>query len=326
MRPRDEKLLNRTFRTFIWQGKRPRVALHILQQHKSHGGIHFPDLRLYNLSTNLRVLQDWFKGTSFYSPTPLAAQRAPMVSLTNLLHLPHSALPAEVKNNPLIMASWRTWVQSRRKRNFSATDSLSLSFVRNLQFQDGRAHSIFQHRGFISPKRDCLMGGTSTSACTRCGENDADLFHYFWDCPSIKEFWCHIHRFATTHTKCQFSFTPSWAITGSLHETEMVIPSQSKRLLFCISAAGRKTILQTWIGPILPSQRLFLEKQTFLLRMDWVEADLQKESRVKKFFQTWTPIINLLPTHIKQRIQTCFQYTAWYLEKNLGNTAPVLST
>lgn len=162
------------------------------------------------------------------------------------------------------------------------------------------------HRGYISPNRNYPMGGSSTSACYRCGEVDANLFHCFWGCPSVSEFWGRIHCFATTHTNCQFALTPSWAITGSLHETEIVVPSKSKRLLFCISAAARKTILQTWIGPVLPSQRLFLEKLTFLLRMDWVEASLQKEFRVKSFFQTWTPIINLLPTHIRQRIKTCF--------------------
>lgn len=144
LRPRDEKP-NRTLRMFIWQGKRPRVALHILHQHKLHGGINFPDIRLYNLSTNLPVLQDWFMGTSIYSPTLLEGQLYPMISLPNLLHLPHSALSAEVKNNPLFMDSWRTWVQWRRKLNLSYTVSLSPSFVRNPQFQNGRAHSIFQH-------------------------------------------------------------------------------------------------------------------------------------------------------------------------------------
>lgn len=208
--------------------------------------------------------------------------------------------------------------------NILAAANKTIKYIPSVSYWEMTLKTI--HRGYISPKRNYLMGGVSTSACSRCGEAEADLFHCFWGCPLIGDFWGRIHRFAVTHTKHQFSLTPSWAVFGSLHETETSLPSQTQRLLFCISAAARKAILQLWIGPILPTQRIFLEKLTFLLRMDWVEASLRKESRVKKFFQTWTPIINLLPTHIKSRIQSCFQNTTWYLEQSIGNNSPLIGT
>lgn len=95
------------------------------------------------------------------------------------------------------------------------------------------------HRGYISTKRNYLMGGATRSACTRCGEIKANLFHCFWRCPSIYQFW---HSLFCHHS---FPFTPSH------HEADTDIPSQVIRLLFC------KIILQTWIGPTLPSLHLF---------------------------------------------------------------------
>lgn len=105
LRLRDKKLFNRTFCTFIWQGKHPCIVLHILQQHKLHRGVNFPDIKLYNLSANLCVIQNWFMDTSLYSPITLEGQLYPSISLPNLVHLAYSSLPAEVKCNPVFMAT-----------------------------------------------------------------------------------------------------------------------------------------------------------------------------------------------------------------------------
>lgn len=86
--PETKKRINKLFRTFTWQGKRPRIAYNILQQHK--GGVNLPDIKLYNLSTNLCVLQDWISGSSKFSPLTLEAQIYPSTTLVNLLHSPFS--------------------------------------------------------------------------------------------------------------------------------------------------------------------------------------------------------------------------------------------
>lgn len=109
---------------------------------------------------------------------------------------------------------------------------------------------------------------------------------------------------------------PTWALFGSLRETDLTILPHSKRLIFCISAAARKTILQIWIGTNHTSLCIFfLEKLFFILRIDWVDTTLQKESRVCKFFLTWQPIINILPDHVKTR----------YLEQTIGGNPPIPS-
>lgn len=43
-------------------------------------------------------------------------------------------------------------------------------------------------------------------------------------------------------------------------------------LLYMIVAAGRKAILQIWNQPQGPTFYLFLDKLTYLMKMDWVEA------------------------------------------------------
>lgn len=197
----------------------------------------------------------------------------------------------------------------------------AIKYIPNISYWEMTLRII--HRGYISPKRNHLMGGCPSPACSRCGESEASLFHCFWSCPISQSFWQRVHQFVVTHTTFRISLDPAWALFGSIQETDLYLPSHSKRLIFCISAAARKTILQMWIGPNHPSLRIFLEKLTFLLRMDWVDATLRKESRVQKFFLTWQPIIIILPDHVKTRIQSCFQNTTWYLEQIIGGNPPI---
>lgn len=115
---------------------------------------------------------------------------------------------------------------------------------------------------------------------------DCNLFHCLWNCPLIQIFW---QRILFANTSYNLGLTPAWALFGQLPIGKARIPPFQKKLLFCISAATHKTILQTWLDPE------FLEKLTFLLRMDWVNTFLYKDTKVQAFFDTWSTIIQIKP-------------------------------
>lgn len=47
---------------------------------------------------------------------------------------------------------------------------------------------------------------------------------------------------------------------------------------------------------------IFLDKLTFLFKMDWVEAMTQKEPIAKPFFETWESFISILPVQIRPKM------------------------
>lgn len=173
-------------------------------------------------------------------------------------------------------------------------------------------------RGYISSHRNFLMGNLPDASCSRCGKSTAGLHHCLWSCRLIQAFWQRILRFTNTNLSLTLELTSAWALFGHVSWEDVRVSPLQKKLLYCISAAARKTILQTWLDPERPTLCLFLEKLTFLLRMDWVNASLHKESKVQAFFNTWQPIIQILPSHIQSRTRDCFQYTTWYLERSIA--------
>lgn len=53
------KELNGRFSTFIWNRKRPRMSLARLMKPQEKGGLSVPDIRLYQLASQLRYIADW---------------------------------------------------------------------------------------------------------------------------------------------------------------------------------------------------------------------------------------------------------------------------
>lgn len=110
---------------------------------------------------------------------------------------------------------------------------------------------------------------------------------------------------------------PVWYFTPDFSN----IPNANKRLLFYISAAVRKSILLCWIDHSPPTQRVFLEKLSFLFRMDWVETALNKEKKTKLFFATWSKCIRILPLHIKNKTKDLFR--VYYMVFGTAGSGPL---
>lgn len=76
--PRDEKTINHQYRTFIWGGKKSRIAFRTMQQTKINGGINFPNICDYNLAALARIAQDWLNDTAGFSVPKLEQRFLPV--------------------------------------------------------------------------------------------------------------------------------------------------------------------------------------------------------------------------------------------------------
>ncbi|OCT84335.1 hypothetical protein XELAEV_18022483mg [Xenopus laevis] len=130
----------------------------------------------------------------------------------------------------------------------------------------------------------------------KCEQTGANLIHCLWSCPYIRRFWNQVRDYASRHLVNFVPLSAAWAIWSTIPSTHTRITRGAKRLLLIISAVAKKTILQL--------VRVF--------HMDWIEASLNKNAIVKRFFVTWETFIDIIPQTVKIRLHECFHYTEWY--------------
>lgn len=180
------------------------------------------------------------------------------------------------------------------------------------------------HRASITPIRGYRIGILSTDSCFRCGTSEGTLYHFVWERPMIQTFWKRVNQFARTHLVNHVPHNPIWAIFGYIDPDDIsCTPGSRKLLLYMISAAGMKPILHTWNNASPPPFKLFLEKLSYLMKMDWAKVSLRKEALVQGSFENWVRFITLLSAHAQRSFHECFALTTWYLERVLTNDLPI---
>lgn len=119
-------------------------------------------------------------------------------------------------------------------------------------------------------------------------------------------------------------FNAPWVIFGYLDQSDFSCSPGCRKLLYMISTSGLKTILNTWNHSTIPPFKWFLEKLSFLMKMDWVKSSQNKELHVQRFFENWESFIALLPTRVQCSIKECFHLTSWFQERLLSGGPPVV--
>lgn len=97
----DVLKIHKALLTFLWQGKRPRIALQKLCLPTSEGGAGLPNLRFYNLACLLRQGLNWLPRKSRYINYILESALVSPLILQAIIHS-KKTLPAHLKSNLLI--------------------------------------------------------------------------------------------------------------------------------------------------------------------------------------------------------------------------------
>ncbi|OCT79508.1 hypothetical protein XELAEV_18026318mg [Xenopus laevis] len=167
------------------------------------------------------------------------------------------------------------------------------------------------------------MQRRDNSNCPKCGQPGADLMHCLWSCPYIRRFWNQIRDYANRHLVNFVPLSAAWALWGITPNAHTRITRGAKRLLLIITAVAKKTILQVWITNSPPTVKLFLEKLVRVFYMDWIEASLNKNAIVQRFFETWETFIDIVPQTIRLRLHECFFCTEWYITRTIHGDPPI---
>lgn len=145
--------VNSCFSTFIWNKKKPRLKMAKLQMSVEKGGLAVPNIRLYQLATQLRYIADWINDDpeSVWLDLETLNTGSPLPSL--LLALDLKKIKNVSVNNIIVKTTLQAW-QAIRKLEGRANTLSSLGPIHcNIDFApactDG-GFNIWRDRGILT--------------------------------------------------------------------------------------------------------------------------------------------------------------------------------
>lgn len=135
------KSLDRAFTSFLWDEKKPRIRLELLQRPKNSGGLALPNFCYYYWASNIYKVMHWL-----YTPDMnwCILEAASCIS-TSLRALVTSSLPisaSKFTNNPVVINTLKIWSQFRQ--SFGIGNLIYLSpILNNHNFPQARQDSEF---------------------------------------------------------------------------------------------------------------------------------------------------------------------------------------
>uniref|UniRef100_A0A3B3HDP0 Reverse transcriptase domain-containing protein n=1 Tax=Oryzias latipes TaxID=8090 RepID=A0A3B3HDP0_ORYLA len=118
------KSLDKIFVSFLWDGRKPRIRLELLQRSKNQGGLAFPNFQYYYWASNVKNILHWLHSPSV-DWCRLEAASCFSTSLRALVTSDLSLSALKYTDNPVVINTLKIWFQFRR--NFDCGDLLHLS-------------------------------------------------------------------------------------------------------------------------------------------------------------------------------------------------------
>lgn len=176
------KSIDKALIAFIWDGKKPRIRLELLQRPKIQGGLALPNFCHYYWASNVQKIMD-----SVHTPARDWCQlEAASCISTSLRALVTSGLPLsflQFTNNPIVINTLKIWAQFRQ--TFGFKNLLHLSPIHsNHLFPPARLDPAFIHwqRKGIHNFKDMYINSTFASfgdLSHKFGLPRSSLFRYF---------------------------------------------------------------------------------------------------------------------------------------------------
>ena len=138
-------------------------------------------------------------------------------------------------------------------------------------------------RFFITPKQKTHFAGEDAKCWRLCGNQNANHWHIFWDCPVIRTYWSEIHKALETIFKVKIPFQFETFILG---KTDFHTGHFNEYLFHILLLACKKNITKHWllIDPLkledwagIVNDIYIMEKITFSLRL-----------QMEKFTRLWS--------------------------------------
>ena len=156
-------------------------------------------------------------------------------------------------------------------------------------------HCVIQfkvvHRLHYSKEKLAKMNPTIDSTCDRCKKDTASLFHMFWSCPLLTQFWQSIFETLARIFRLPLQPSPLSAIFGVVPAGADLNATQANLLAYTTLLA-RRLILFKWKDPKAPSYAHWIREVMQSLKLEKIRYTMR--GTVSKFYLTWKPFLDLV--------------------------------
>ena len=143
------------------------------------------------------------------------------------------------------------------------------------------------HRLHLSKSKLARIYPEVDPTCSRCSQAPATLYHMFWACPKLVQFWSSIFDTFSYTCKKEISPAPEIALFGVAPAEVVISRAQSDAIAFS-SLLVRRLILCNWKSVRPPTHRHWVGDVMAHLKL---EKHLIRGS-TQKFYNVWQPFLN----------------------------------
>lgn len=152
-------------------------------------------------------------------------------------------------------------------------------------------HALMQfkvvHRIHISKTKLACMFPDVDSTCDSCKSAHASLFHMYWTCPTLNEFWISVFQTISEVLHHQIETNPFTAIFGIA--PNLGLPKVKLKVLAFTSLLARRAILLNWKDPAPPSHSHWIRDIMSCMNLEKIRYTTQGSEN--KFDKIWHPFL-----------------------------------
>lgn len=147
------KEINSRLSTFIWRGKKPRMSLARLMKPQERGGLSVPDVRLYQLASQLRYISDWIQNDSDSVWLDLESSQVNRPLRGLLFTSDQKKSKTFIGDNMIINATIKAWRNIRKLEGLEGQLSSLSPVWGNIDFSPGatdRGFKLWDSKGMVT--------------------------------------------------------------------------------------------------------------------------------------------------------------------------------
>ena len=136
-------------------------------------------------------------------------------------------------------------------------------------------------RYFITPSQKSHYDNNPPFCWRNCGNQSANHYHVFWDCPVVRDYWREIHNALQDIFKCEIPFESKTMFFGHIPQEW---PNRDKYLIILLVAC-KKSITRKWLSRESPTLKIWMDITMDIYKMEKITAFVNH--RLEKCISYW---------------------------------------
>ena len=126
-------------------------------------------------------------------------------------------------------------------------------------------------------------------SCDKCNGDEATLFHQYWACPQLQQFWSNVFSTLSNILQQDLDPDPLLALFGTVGSEGLPLTRTEGRMVDFALLIARRAVLLKWKDAAPPSLNQWLHGIMSCLELEMLRFSIAGSER--KFYETWGPFM-----------------------------------